>query len=344
MRQISIAILLILISLIGCEEKKDKELFLSTEVQDAIQRNIIKNALTLELERDLQELEIFDYYQIKEIKEQFVLHQPKVLEVNYLNKDSLKIEKSLTITSGRGPKELEYIMAFDANEQIFAVADNRLFKVILFDHDGDMIREFLTEKKTPHRLSLSNNKSLTMLYETSFEGFGQGFLENIDLFGEMNYALNKEAFEDLHPFATEGNIQSINDTLYYVGGYEPFIKKYVNGSLIYSRATIDNYDTSLNYVTIISDESRSTSLTPEAVFSSLDFDIKDGYMFIIPDPNGDREFSYIDVYNTSNGKYIKSFKPLNFPHAINVYENERFILTIENSDETNQPVFRKYSY
>lgn len=335
---------LIFISVIGCGEKKEKEHFLNAEVQNTTQRIIDEKALTLILEKDLEELEIFDYYFIKEINESIIIEQPKELAITYLDKKNLDLQKSFTITSGRGPKELEYIMALDASEKVVAVADNRLKKVILFDHDGNLIREFLTEKKTPHRLALTDNGDINMLFKIYFNNIENDFLENLNLFGEVNYSFEKEGVENLHPFAIEGNIKSIKDTLFYVGAYEPFIKKYVRGELLYSRATIDNFDTSLNYVTVISDESRSTSLTPEAVFSSLDFDIKDGHLFIIPDPNGDKDFSYIDVYNTSNGEYIKSFKPFDFPHAINVYENERSILTIENSSEKGLPVFRKYSY
>lgn len=78
----------------------------------------------------------------------------------------------------------------------------------------------------------------------------------------------------MHPFSTNGTIKTIKDTLYYVGGYDPYIKKYVDGVKSYSRATIDNHDSSLNYITVISNDSRSTSLSPAAIFSSRDFDVK----------------------------------------------------------------------
>jgi len=336
--------LLIFISIIGCKANKEKVHFLSTEVQVMEQRDIIENALTLVLERDLEELEIFGFAKIEEIKNNFILVETKLLGIKYLNKKSLELKKAFTITSGRGPKELEFIMASDVSEEIVAVADHHLMKVILFDHEGNMIREFLTDKKIPHRLALTENGSMNIMYEVFFDDIENGFLENLNLFGELNYNFEKEGFKRLHPFATEGHLKSIKDTLYYVGEYEPFIKKYVNGKLIYTMATIDNHDTALNYVTIISDESRSTSLTPEAVFSTRDFDIKNGLLFIIPSANGVEGFSYIDIYDTGTGKYIKSYKTINPASQVEVYEEERFILTIETDGETQRPVFRKYSY
>ena len=336
--------LLILISIIGCKEKKEKPHFLSAVVQDTKQRNFVENGLSLVLEKDLEEMEIFTSSRLKEINEYFVLEEREVLGIKFLNKESLEIENSFTISSGRGPQELEFIMAFDADEKLVAVADNRLHKIILFNHDGNMIREFITDKKTPHRLALSNNGSMNIMSQVFFDDIENGFLANLNLYGEVNYYFKKEGFKELNPFATEGNIESINDTLYYVGEYEPFIKKYVSGELSYTRATIDNHDTALNYVTIISDENRSISLTPETVFSTIDFDIKNGRLFIVPYANGIEGFSYIDVYNSNDGEYIRTYKTINKADQVEVYQDERFILTIERTGDLSKPVLRKYSY
>jgi len=336
-------VLLVLGFFISCKNKEEKPHFLDMKIQELDSRSFSEEKLTLEFEKDLEDLDIFNYKNIVELDSSFLLAE-KSSELFFLDKTTLKLSNSFKIKEGRGPKEVEYIMAYDANEDMIVIADNRLLKILQLDHTGNLIREFKTEDKIPHRLSLSSNNTMHVMNEVFFDDLKDGFMENIAITGEKNYTYTKENLKDLHPFGTEGNIKTVNDTLYYVGAYEPFIKKYVNGERIYSRATIDNYDTSVNYVTVISNDSRSTSLSPAAIFSSRDFDVKKDSIFVIPYSNGDNDFSFIDVYASKDGSYIKSFRTIDVPDKINVYEDERSILTIEKVGEQERPVFRKYQY
>ncbi|OAN62089.1 hypothetical protein A8B79_03875 [Balneola sp. EhC07] len=337
-------VLLVLGQFISCQSRKEQSHFLDTKVQHMEQRNLVSGELNLEFEKDLDDVDIFNYKNIVELDSSFLLAKKESSELVFLDKTTLNLNKSFRIKEGRGPKEVEYIMAFDANEDMIVVADNKLLKILQFDHDGNLIREFKTKEKIPHRLSLSSDNSMHIMNEVFFDDLKDGFLENITILGDKNYTYAKENLKDLHPFGTEGNIKSVKDTVYYLGAYEPFIKKYLNGEQIYSRSTLDNYDTSVNYITVISNDSRSTSLSPAAIFSSRDFDVKKGSIFVIPYSNGDNDFSFIDVYASKDGSYIKSFRTIDVPDKINVYEEERSILTIEKVGDLEKPVFRKYSY
>ncbi len=330
-------------ALLSCQKTQEESPFLDIKIQEIEKRIFQSKNLNLEFEKDLEELGILSFTTFSEINDHIVVVENSELVVRYLDKESLTVKKTFSIKKGRGPKELEYIMAFDANDVSLVVIDNQLLKVILFDHQGNLINEFKTRRK-PFRVNLSSKEDLNLLYMVYNNDLDSSFIYNIDKKGDVNYEFEKESFKNTPPFSIEGNIKTFNDTLYYVGGYDPYIKKYVRGEKIYSRATIDNYDSSLNYITVVSGESRSVSLSPAAVFSSRDFDVKKGSIFVIPYSNGDKDFSFIDVYASKDGSYIKSFRTIDVPDKIIVYEDERSILTIEKVGELEKPVLRKYSY
>lgn len=336
-------VLLVLGLFISCQIKKEQSHFLDVKIQDLESRSFGGQKLTLEFEKDLEALGIYTFATFAETKDHFIVVENEELVIRYLNKSDLTVQKVFKIEKGRGPKELEYIMAFDASDDFIALADNNLLKIILFDHQGNLINEFSTKRK-PFRLNVSSDRSLNLLFIYYIDEADSTFLFNLNEFGEVNFAFEKENYAEMHPFSTNGTIKTIKDTLYYVGGYDQYIKKYVDGVKSYSRATIDNHDSSLNYITVISNDSRSTSLSPAAIFSSRDFDVKKGSIFVIPYSNGDNDFSFIDVYASKDGSYIKSFRTIDVPDKINVYEEERSILTIEKVGELEKPVFRKYSY
>jgi len=336
-------VFLVLGLFISCQSEKEQAHFLNVKIQESESRSFSQEKLTLEFERDLETLGIYTFATFAETKDHFIVVENEELVIRYLNKSDLTVQKTFKIEQGRGPQELEYIMAFDASDEVIAFADNNLLKIILFDHQGNLVNEFSTKRK-PFRLNVSPNRGLNLLYIYYIDKADSTFLFNLNEFGDVNYAFQKENYEEMHPFSTNGTIKTVNDTLYYVGGYDPYIKKYVRGEKVYSRATIDNYDSSLNYITVISNDSRSTSLSPAAIFSSRDFDVKKGSIFVIPYSNGDNDFSFIDVYASKDGSYIESFRTIDVPDKINVYEDERSILTIEKVEDLEKPVFRKYSY
>lgn len=334
---------LILLVLVSCNESQSPSHFLETKEQTSKERKFTVDSLTLEFEKDLEALGIYTFATLAETKDHFIVVENEELVIRYLNKSDLTVQKVFKIEQGRGPQELEYIMAFDASDDFIALADNNLLKIILFDHQGNLINEFSTKRK-PFRLNVSSDRSLNLLFIFYIDEADSTFLFNLNELGEVNFAFEKENYAEMHPFSTNGTIKTIKDTLYYVGGYDPYIKKYVDGVKSYSRATIDNHDSSLNYITVISNDSRSTSLSPAAIFSSRDFDVKKGSIFVIPYSNGDNDFSFIDVYASKDGSYIKSFRTIDVPDKINVYEEERSILTIEKVGKLEKPVFRKYRY
>lgn len=328
---------------ISCQDKKTVPHFLDVEEQEQEKRMFFDTELELEFEKELEELGVYNYPTLFETVNNLVLIDNKEMVIRHLNKTNLAIIDSFKVQTGRGPKELEFIMAADVTDELIAVADNRLMKVILFDHEGTMVNEFMTDRR-PFRLNIDSNRSLNLIYIVYDGEMDETFIYNLAESGEVNYPFEKEDYEGMNYFVTQGEIETVKDTLYYVGGYDPYIKKYVKGELIYSRATIDNHDSSLNYITMFGEDTKSTSLSPDAVLSSRDFDVKENSLFIIPYSNGDDDFSFIDVYNTDDGNYIKSYRTIDVPERINVYKDERSILTIEKVGEMGKLVFRKYKY
>lgn len=232
-------------------------------------------------------------------------------------------------------------MDFDATSDFVAIVERSQSKIVQLDYEGNLIQEFRTEELAPHRISLAPDRSINILYESGQSENKNRILENLSLDGESNFEIQEGEINGFNPFVTEGQVKNYKDALYYIGYYEPFIKKYSEGELIYSRKTIDNYDTSANYMTMASGEERIFGLTPATLISSNDFDVKGELLFIISNSNGDSGFSFIDVYNKETGNYLESFRTLDRAINLNVYEDEDAILTIEYSEE--RFLFRKYT-
>ena len=121
-------VLLVLGLFISCQIKKEQSHFLDVKIQDLESRSFGGQKLTLEFEKDLEALGIYTFATFAETKDHFIVVENEELVIRYLNKSDLTVQKVFKIEKGRGPKELEYIMAFDANDVSLVVIANQLLK------------------------------------------------------------------------------------------------------------------------------------------------------------------------------------------------------------------------
>ncbi|MDZ7715095.1 MAG: hypothetical protein U5J95_02665 [Balneolaceae bacterium] len=145
----------------------------------------------------------------------------------------------------------------------------------------------------------------------------------------------------------EGVISGQENKIYFAGYSEPIIKKIdSDGNIVFSKSTIDNYDTSANYAKTQSGDLSNNllSYTPGALFSSLDLDVCDEHLFIIPHYNDDESFKYLDLYSSIDGKYLETYTTDHFltsltvdsanVYAITVGDGTKFISKFDNPSES----------
>jgi hypothetical protein len=87
-----------------------------------------------------------------------------------------------------------------------------------------------------------------------------------------------------------------------------YLEKYSTyGTLLFFRSTIDNHDTSDQYVARTMGENRVVGFSDDAKYSSLDVAHHGDKFLVIPHHNGEAGFKYLDVYDVSDGNYIETF-------------------------------------
>lgn len=77
--------------------------FLDAETQQSEERKIVEDRIILDFEKEMEELDIFSFYNVVETDNNFVIPQNQNLVVSVLDKSSLALENTITIKKGRGP-------------------------------------------------------------------------------------------------------------------------------------------------------------------------------------------------------------------------------------------------
>ncbi len=213
---------------------------------------------------------------------------------------------TIDLKEGKGPQEILKLQSFDVTDTSMVILDERQNKILIFELPNIFIKEFTLKKEIiPHRIRLLNRNS----YIIFAPWIGSEYL-----FSLMN--VDREAllrFENVppqhNPMVYEGFINTQNSNIYYAGYSEPLLKKYSSeGELLYSVATIDNFNTEANYMK--SEGGAMMGYTPAAQYSTESFSIYQSYWVVIPYENGDQISTHLDIYNERNGHYLGTLEGL----------------------------------
>lgn len=250
--------------------KKEKKKFTSKNPQ-SIESRTIKDTLTTVDSLNLSTLQLYDVRNIRlNTRRLFISGEKKIVAIT---KDNFADYKTFHIDKGKGPQEILQLQSFDVSDSLLVVLDERQSKVLTYESNGEFIEEYTFIKLMPHRISIINSNSYVLFSPM----IGMKYIFNV-----IN--VNKgtvHRFENIpskhNPMVYEGIIEIQNSNLYYAGYSEPLLKKYSSkGELVYSVATIDNFNTEANYLR--SEGKAMLGYTPGAQFSTVDFDISGKYI------------------------------------------------------------------
>ncbi len=313
-----------LLIFISCKEKKKN--FLSKEVQKTDQR-IIKGTLAAVDSVDLAEFNIYDAYSIKMNQTHLFVKDAKDFKIVAITKGDFDRHYTIGLKEGKGPKEILQLQSFDVTDSSLVILDERQDKILTFELPNVFIKEFKLKEVMAHRIRILNNKSYIIFAPM----IGSKYLFNL-----MN--INKgtlRRFENVpsqhNPLVYEGYINTQNNNIYYAGFSEPLLKKYSSdGELVYSVATIDNFNTEANYIK--TDGGAMMGYTPAAQFSTEGFNIYQSYWIVIPHKNGDQISTHLDIYNEHNGHYIGTLDGLK-PGTRSLQVDNKFIYAVSTNGE-----------
>lgn len=139
----------------------------------------------------------------------------------------------------------------------------------------------------------------------------------------------------LTPLHYEGDIAFNGEHLYFAGVPESLIKKYtLDGRQLFSVATIDNYPSEINYVQFGADGGRmAMGYAPGALFSTAMIEVYDRYLLAVPIHDYDQTtFSYIDVYDAEDGRYVATYDLARMPQSLAVDAEGIYTLEYEGND------------
>lgn len=207
---------------------------------------------------------------------------------------------------GSGPGETGRISGFVLYDDRVVAIDRQNMKIIHWDYwTGEFITEFKIEGYHPQHLQILSDNLFVV---QSMRQHGALFYL-IDSTGEIVGSVADSTNHVGHPMKTAGHMSSSDDAFYFAGFSEPILRKYSSdGELLFSRATIDNYDTSEQYTeTAFEGGGRAFGFADDARYAALYLKHYDGYLIAANSNNGVRGDNFIDIYDGENGDYMASW-------------------------------------
>lgn len=272
----------------------------------------------------LDSLEIYSPSFLKSDQKYLFLSEGGQKKINAIYKNDFSKAYSITVDEGRGPGELNLFNHFDVSSDYFALLDNPGLKILILDHDGNFISEFFTEGDRPARVAFIGNNQL-LIYSPITDSY---MFKVIDLEGNIISRFTKLDRRDGHnALKFTGRVIVSDNHIYFAGHSESILKKYSSdGTLLFSKTTIDDFPSEHNYVTFQTGEGAAGSrYSPGALYAFFNFEVWDDYIVTVVHHNNDPEFKYLDIYSSENGQYLGTLTTEGFPNDITIDDDYLYV-------------------
>lgn len=262
-------------------------------------------------------------------------NETQLFSINYgtfsiarMDKEDFSNLQLLSFSEGSGPGELQALQSIAvSNERVYA-GDPRQLRIVITDVNGSYIEDLNTSFSPNGLFSIGENRLLNNAAHQQDHLFVMYDVErdSTNGFEEITFG-----FDDVMKYP--GYLSADQDYIFYAGYSEPLLRKYsTDGTLLFSRATIDNYDTSDQYVARTMGENRVVGFSDDAKYSSLDVAHHGDKFLVIPHHNGEAGFKYLDVYDASDGNYIETFLVDYNPRKIVLDDEYLYLLATDGED------------
>jgi len=268
--------------MIGCagERTAEFEYFLDREPQERTER-AITSLPSPESALNFSDYEIYSPGTLAHNSTHLFLIDFGTTSIAKVSKQEFGNPERITFSEGSGPGEVQVIQSLAVSDERLYVGDPRQMRIVETIPDGSAERDISTEF-SPNNLLLINEGQL-LNYNAAQQGHLFTFYhiepDTTSGFEEINFD-----FDEIMKYA--GYISGDESNVYFAGYSEPLLRKYTtDGELIFSRSTIDNFDTSDFYEVRTQGDMRMAGFSDDALFSSMDVAHYEGYLIVIPSRN-----------------------------------------------------------
>ncbi|MCC5912838.1 MAG: hypothetical protein JJU46_00565 [Balneolaceae bacterium] len=321
--------ILLLFTLVSCSESLPEFTdYLDREVQEISERVTSPLGDPLEV-LNFTEREIYSPGTLKKNSSHLFLINFGSFSVTKVPIDRFEDTEVISFSEGSGPGELQSL-------QSLAVSDDKLFagdptqrRVVITDTDGQHLEDRSVQFSPDNLIFIDDGVLLNYnahqqddLYTFyHMEGDSTTGFEEIDFgFGDMMKYVGYISVYDSH--------------IFFAAYSEPMMRKYsTDGVLHFSRANIDNFDTSDQYEERTMGDNRMVTFSEDALFSAMDVTVDGEILYVIPHHNGNSENRFIDLYSSESGDYIETYTLDLHPRQITVDEEYIFVLTRDGDDD-----------
>ncbi|NGP88478.1 hypothetical protein G3569_08930 [Aliifodinibius halophilus] len=224
-----------------------------------------------------------------------------------IDKHTLNQKASISISEGRGPRELTRLGSFDVASETVVISSINMQKIQIWNTDGSFRDEFRYKNLHPRRIRLNSNNNMVILSNFFFVDGERNLIQVINSDGNPVSGFGKVSKENYSSLKAEGHmLVDDQDNVYYAGYSEHIFKKWdPEGNLIFSVKSIDNYPSEANYAKMEGANQKISRYLEHAYFNAVGSTIyKNKWLIIHGGSNSKSNQSKIDIYNRNNGKYL----------------------------------------
>lgn len=325
--------LLFLLTLISCagETAAEFEFFLDREPQEVTERTI-SSLSAPEAVINFSEYDIYSPGTLAQNSTDLYLIDFGTTSIVRVSKQSFGTPEKLTFSEGSGPGEVQGIQSLAVSEDGLYVGDPMQSRIVETEPDGTPIRDISTEFSPNNLILTSENRLLNFNAHQQDHMFTFYHLDSDTTTGfeEIDFG-----FEEIMKYA--GYLSGDDSSIYFAGYSEPLLRKYTtDGELLFSRSTIDNFDTTDFYEVSTRGEMRIAGFSDDALFSSMDVIHYEDYLIVIPSGNGGEDVNYLDVYDASSGEYLETYSLSLQPGNAAVDDQYLYLLVRDGDDNLLQ--------
>ena len=320
----------------GSPSPGEPEDFLHKVAQTATERVIDSRLMALD-SLNLSDFDVFNPQRIVVDEEWIFVNDVSKGMVLAVAKENYGSYRLIGHGPGEGPGETSGFRGFDVHDDVLVLA-NRPGRLARFSIEGVFVGEQVIGQH-PRRLEAMEDGSvlvmdalnaeylLTVIGADGAEVEGAGMVPNPAREERMGWSLRSEGAIDYH-----------DGFIYFAGYAESLIKKYsLDGRLEFSVSAIDNHSSEHSYMERESGSMRIAGYTDTALYSARNIRAYGRYCLIRPvsDAQGNA-LRFLDVYDTTAGKYVRSYAVTRSPSDYALDDVHLFMLEMDDNPESGE--------
>jgi len=247
----------------------------------------------------------------------------------------------LTEGKGRGPKDILDIKSLDSSDSYYVYSDQNQQRVTILDKKHEIVYQEVTNTPVESLTILGNqlfflqpiNLKELIVLKTPGSSESDKIIESIA--GDLKVESTSGALRDVIHVQLTGRLDVNDKALCHLGYWSGFLNCYdtSNFNRIFSKSVL-NKSRFANAFRRVVNGGLAQGIERDEKPASLNFSLGNEHIFVIPAERVSK-YHFIDIYDLSNGNYIKSLilsEPGYLIRSVSV-ENESIYIIVASDDQ-----------